>query len=249
MLIRRSSIVFVSCTALTASLTAQVDAVDRVDGQAAESSSSPLPGADGSVDEDAVAFFLEEGLERSQVMEHLSWLCDVYGPRVTGSPNLRKAQAWAAERFTQMGMRAEREEWGPFGRGWQCDHVSVAVVGDNPWPVIAYPKAWSPSIDGRIEADVVHVASLTQDELKAMDLTGKVVLMDEVRPVSEAFDSVSKRHDAESLLRLSDSQRVETRRRGRSRQRGAPAQRLPHGLPEAHADARDRHGQGAVGDR
>ncbi|HEU4418725.1 MAG TPA: hypothetical protein VFT55_07275, partial [Planctomycetota bacterium] len=45
------------------------------------------PANPNAVDEAAVAFFLEEGLQRSQVMDHLSWLCDVYGPRVTGSPN------------------------------------------------------------------------------------------------------------------------------------------------------------------
>ena len=61
-------------------------------------SPAQAPGADGAVDQAAVQFFLEEGLERSQVMEHLSWLCDVYGPRVTGSPNLRKAQRWSAVR-------------------------------------------------------------------------------------------------------------------------------------------------------
>ena len=97
-----------------------------------------------AVDDAAIAFFLEEGLQRSQVMEHLSWLCDVYGPRVTGSPNLRKAQAWAQQTFAAMGCEARTEAWGPFGRGWRCEHVAMGVVGDNPWPVIAYPKAWSP---------------------------------------------------------------------------------------------------------
>ena len=53
------------------------------------------PPGPNAVDDAAVAFFLEEGLQRSQVMEHLSWICDVYGPRVTGSPNIRKAQKWA----------------------------------------------------------------------------------------------------------------------------------------------------------
>ncbi|MCK5944089.1 MAG: M28 family peptidase [Planctomycetes bacterium] len=172
------------------------------------------PGADGAVDQDAVAFFLEEGLERSEVMEHLSWLCDVYGPRVTGSPNLRKAQQWSARRFRKMGMSPTLEEWGPFGRGWRCEHVSMAVVGDNPWPVIAYAKAWSPGLDGRVEADVVHVASMTAEELRAADLDGKVVLLAPMRPVSEPFDGVSQRHDSESLLRLADQQRAEVQRSG-----------------------------------
>jgi len=173
-----------------------------------------VPGADGAVDEAAAAFFLEEGLQRSQVMDHLSWLCDVYGPRVTGSPNLRKAQRWSAERFAGYGMSPRLEAWGPFGRGWRCDHVAMSVVGDNPWPVIAYAKAWSPGVDGRVEADVVHVASMTAEQLRAADLEGKVVLLADMRPVREPFAGVSRRHDAESLLRLADSQREEAQRSG-----------------------------------
>ena len=173
-----------------------------------------VPGADGAVDEEAVAFFLEEGLKRSQVMEHLSWLCDVYGPRVTGSPNLRKAQRWAAEQFGGFGMAPRLETWGPFGRGWRCDHVSMSVVGDNPWPVIAYAKAWSPGVEGRVEADVVHVAAMTADQLREADLEGKVVLLADMRAVREPFDGISRRHDAESLLRLADSQREESQRPG-----------------------------------
>lgn len=165
-----------------------------------------------AVDDAAVAFFLEEGLQRSQVMAHLSWLCDVYGPRVTGSPNLRRAQAWAAKTFGEMGLTARTERWGPFGRGWRCDHVMMAVVGDNPWPVIAYPKVWSPGIDGRIEAEVVHVAALGKDDLQAMDLTGKIVLVEEVRPIKEAFDGYSRRLDEKDLLRLADQQAPETQR-------------------------------------
>lgn len=173
------------------------------------SASAPAPAAD-VVDEAAVAFFLEEGLQRSQVMEHLSWLCDVYGPRVTGSPNLRSAQAWARATFATMGYDARTEAWGPFGRGWRCEHVAMGVVGDNPWPVIAYPKVWSPSLPGRVEADVVHVAALTAAELDAADLTGKVVLVDDVRDVHEPFDGYSKRHDATELLRLADQRRAES---------------------------------------
>jgi hypothetical protein len=165
------------------------------------------PSADrDAVDEAAVEFFLAEGLQRSQVMDHLSWLCDVYGPRLTGSPNLRRAQQWAVERFAAMGLTARQERWGPFGRGWRCERVSMAVVGDNPWPVIAYPKAWSSGIDGRVEAEVVHAAALTRQELEAMDLTGKVVFVDDVRPVREPFDGYSRRLDEKDLLRLADQQ-------------------------------------------
>ncbi|MFO1077512.1 MAG: M28 family peptidase [Planctomycetota bacterium] len=167
---------------------------------------APAPEA---VDEAAVQFFLEEGLQRSQVMDHLSWICDVYGPRLTGSPNLRRAQQWAVDAFTKNGYRARTEEWGEFGRGWRCDHVAVEVLGDNPWPVLAYPKAWSPGLEGRIEADVVDVSALEAKELEAADLTGKVVLMEAPRDVAEPFDGTSKRFTADDLLTKADQKVIE----------------------------------------
>jgi hypothetical protein len=160
------------------------------------------------VDDAAVAFFLEEGLQRSQVMDHLSWLCDVYGPRVTGSKNLANAQKWAVETFGKMGLRGRVESWGPFGRGWQCQSTSLQVVGDNPWPVLAYAKVWSPGI-ARTEADVVHVGAMTKEALQAADLAGKIVLLDDPRDVSEPFDGTSRRLDEKDLLRLADQQSAE----------------------------------------
>lgn len=155
------------------------------------------------VDAAAVAFFREEGLQRSQVMDHLSWLCDVYGPRLTGSPNLRKAQDWAVKTFAGMGYAASTEAWGPFGRSWSCQSSAMAVVGDNPWPVIAYPKAWSPSVP-RTEADVVYAAGMTKAQLEAADLAGKIVLVEEPRAIGEAFDGYSRRLADVELQRMAD---------------------------------------------
>ncbi|MBK8098961.1 MAG: M20/M25/M40 family metallo-hydrolase [Planctomycetes bacterium] len=174
------------------------------------------------LDEAANTFFLEQGLQHSQVMDHLSWMCDVYGPRLTGSPNLRRAQAWATKTFSDFGLQhARTEAWGPFGRGWRLDRVVVEVIGDNPWPVIAYPKAWSPSLPGRIEAEVVHAAALDADTLKAMDLSGKIVFTDPIREISEPFDATAKRFDAEDLLTKAD-QRTSAGQ-GRDRRAGAAA--------------------------
>jgi hypothetical protein len=173
-------------------------------------------------DDPAIAFFKQEALEKSQVMEHLSWMCDVYGPRLTGSPNLRKAQQWAQKTFMDWGLaNAQLDKWGTFGRGWRCDHVLMEVTGDNPWPVIAYPKAWSPSLDGRVEADVVYVGGMQKGDLEAADLTGKIVLLQKSRSVAEPFDGISKRFDSEDLLSMADQRQDQ---RGDRRARAATAQ-------------------------
>src|SRR5262245_42302986 len=71
------------------------------------------------VDETVVAAIKLEGFQNSQVMDTLSWLSDVYGPRLTGSENLRRAGEWARDRMTKWGLgNAALEPYGMSFRGW-----------------------------------------------------------------------------------------------------------------------------------
>ena len=61
----------------------------------------------------------DEGMNRSQVMQTLSYLSDVIGARLTGSPGLLNANNWTKDTMTKWGLKnAHLEAWGPFGRGW-----------------------------------------------------------------------------------------------------------------------------------
>jgi carboxypeptidase Q len=191
---------------------------------------APAPAAPAERDrpDEAVnAFLRQEGLDHSQVMDHLSSICDVYGPRLTGSQNLHRAQEWAVKTFTEWGLaNAHLEDWGPFGRGWRLDHFHMDVVGENPWPVLAWPKAWSPGTPGVVEADAVLVADLTPEQIDALDLTGKFVLIESPRKVSEPFEARGKRNDAEALLLLADG-------RTKPRPGATPAANPPAAAPAA----------------
>src|SRR2546429_2456132 len=97
---------------------------------------------------DPIAKIRDEGLNRSQVMQTLSYLSDVIGPRLTASPNMRRANEWTRDTLTKWGLQnAHLESWGPFGRGWTLKRFSAQVIEPQDIPVIAYPKAWSPSIE------------------------------------------------------------------------------------------------------
>lgn len=183
-------------------------------------STSALAQTKEPVDEDAVKVLREHGLEKSQVMETLSWICDVHGPRLTGSPNLRRAQKWALKQLAAWGLQNGRlESWGPFGRGWRLDRFSVHVTGENPWPVHAYPKAWSPSLPKPVEAEVVSLSGKSREDIEAMDLAGKIVMVDSPRDVSEPFEPESRRFDSEALLRMANGSGG-GRRGPRSQRRG-----------------------------
>ena len=219
----RSRVLFAVPLSLMACFTAATVAQEGSSNAAVAESPPAQEEAADETPTDPIAFFRQHGLEQSEVMEHLSWICDVHGPRLTGSPGLRRAQDWAMETLNGWGLaNVHLEEWGPFGRGWQLDHTSATVVGENPWPVLAWPKAWSPSLPGRVEAEVVAIAALGPDELESLDLTGKIVLMESPRAAFEPFDGPARRYDAEGLLEKANSGGA-TGQRPRNFQRSGPS--------------------------
>lgn len=161
----------------------------------------------------------EEGLtEKSEVMELASWITDVYGPRMTGSPGLETAMQWAEETLNSWDMKnVHRESWGPFERGWELEHFEMHAYTPRYWPVLAYPKAWSPSTDGLVKGDVIYLQINDEEDIEKYrgKLDGKFVLMDTIRDVSEWMDPPASRHDSESLLDLANSPAPTPRPRNR----------------------------------
>lgn len=103
----------------------------------------PQPPAEDPI----IAKIKDEGMNRSQVMQTLSYLSDVIGPRLTASPNAKRANEWTRDKLTSWGLKnAHLEAWGPFGRGWTLKRFSAQIVEPQDIPLIAYPKAWSPGI-------------------------------------------------------------------------------------------------------
>src|SRR5205814_4298561 len=94
---------------------------------------------------DRIARIRDKGLNHSQVMETLSYLSDVIGPRLTGSPNLKRANEWTRDRMTAWGLaNSHLEAWGPFGRGWSLKRFSAQIIEPQKIPLIAFPNACSP---------------------------------------------------------------------------------------------------------
>ncbi len=160
------------------------------------------------VDDEALNIIRSEGLENSQVMDYLSWMTDVYGPRLTGSPMMDAANDWAANQFEEMGLsNIQKVAWGPFGAGWTLEHYNVEMTTpQGTYPIMAFPKAWSPGTDGHISGEVVVVTAETEDELEAYrgQLAGKVVLIGDQRDVEEWFGPLAKRRDDANLLKLAN---------------------------------------------
>ena len=95
----------------------------------------------------------EEGLEHSHVMDYAGGLIDGIGPRLTGSPNMAKANAWTRDQLTKMGcVNAHLEDWGEFGMGWQQLNTWVRMVEPDTAIFVAQATPWSPSTNGPVKA-------------------------------------------------------------------------------------------------
>jgi hypothetical protein len=83
--------------------------------------SVPLLGQE-AVNETVIAQIKIEGFQHSAVMDTLSWLSDVHGPRLTGTLALRRAGEWARDQLTKWGLtNAALESYGSIGRGWTLE--------------------------------------------------------------------------------------------------------------------------------
>jgi carboxypeptidase Q len=158
------------------------------------------------IDYDAIYQIKDEGFERSKVMDILSWLTDVYGPRLTNSPGFRKAGDWAVREMNGWGLANVRlEPFGPFGRGWSNEKFyALATLPGGSFPIIGYPQAWTPGTNGVVSGEAVHAVIDSRDDMEKFKgtLRGKFVLTQALRDVPALWDSPAKRYTEEQLRDL-----------------------------------------------
>jgi carboxypeptidase Q len=137
------------------------------------------------IDHATIQQIRDEGLTRSQVMDHISWLADVYGPRLTGGPGIRQASDWAMKTFTEWGLANPHREHFPFGRGWSLERFHAQMIEPQVQPIIGVPGGWTPGTNGTITADVVHVRIDSEADFERYrgKLAGRIVVMQPVREV------------------------------------------------------------------
>ncbi|HZX60039.1 MAG TPA: M20/M25/M40 family metallo-hydrolase [Mucilaginibacter sp.] len=137
--------------------------------------------AQSEADQAMLSKIRDEGMNRSQVMQTAFYLTDVSGPRLAGSPGLKRAQDWAVSQLKSWGMAsATREAWGKFGKGWEVQKNYAAITVPYYHAIVAIPKAWTPGTNGEIKGDVVVVKIDTISDLDQYKgkLAGKIVIMD-----------------------------------------------------------------------
>lgn len=164
-------------------------AADKTKPAAAPSATDPyaeVQPATESLDLNMYERIRDEGLNRSHVMEFASALMDGIGPRLTASPNAKKANEWTRDTLTKIGLEnAHLEDWGEFGMSWQQVNTWARMVAPDTAVLIVQATPWSPATSGPVTGEVVFVniqSEKDMDQYKGK-LAGKIVLFGAMRPV------------------------------------------------------------------
>lgn len=153
--------------------------------------------AEERVDLNSVYKIKTEAFENSKVMDHLFFLTDVYGPRLTNSENHRHAAEWAVKRLQEMGLKnAKLEKWGPFGQGWNNTHFSAHMIEPSYMPIIGFPQAWTPGTNGAVQAEPMMVSIKAEADMEKYKgkLKGKIVLDMPIKDLQMATAPMARRY-------------------------------------------------------
>ncbi len=180
--------------------------------------------AQEKVDLAAIHRIKREAFQESKVMDHLFYLTDVNGPRLTGSPGFTAATEWSIRSLKSWGIAGARTEaWGTFGRGWAVTRFAAHLRQPVYAPLDGVPKAWSGGTSGPVTAPIIAAPLFTADERKRGDdydiptlksriaryvseekgkLRGTIVLIDALPEPDEPAEPVGERYDATKLAAI-----------------------------------------------
>ncbi len=134
---------------------------------------------------DVISRIKEVGFQQSQILETLSYIADVYGPRLSGTPAYLEAAEWAKKRLQSIGLENVRFDSYEAGlRGWAIESYSIEMVEPRYMSIIALPSAWTAGTEGEITGVPVLVDYNDLDALKKLrgQLRGKILMSPISRP-------------------------------------------------------------------
>jgi carboxypeptidase Q len=168
------------------------------------------------VDLSVVQRIKTEAFEHSKVMDTLSMLTDRYGPRLTGTQEVKEAGDWTVSRLKEFGLQnVHMEPWGPFGRSWELQEYSVEMMEPRYSHLRATPLAWTRATAGPVTGEpILTPIARTYSPKRAQEnldkfiatyhgkLSGKIVLLSDPDPVPPAAAALFKRDSDSDLADL-----------------------------------------------
>ncbi len=213
---------------------------------------------DEKVDLEMVSRIRYEGFRNSKIMEIASGLMDGIGQRLTGSPNVKRANEWTRDKLAEFGLvNAHLEAWSPFGRGWANEYVNVRMTVPDIATLIAYPRAWTPGTNGAVQGAVTRVeirftpAEMERDMARYKGkLAGKIILLGDDPDIKLPSEPLSQRYDEKGLAEIDrysvPAERNDQRLRA-FQQRGRLQRQINKFLADEQVLAVIEHSRGTLG--
>ena len=118
----------------------------------------PLLAQTSERDEEIRARIRKEGMEHSQIMKTMHMLADVYGPRLTGSPNHKRAAEWTIKQMQEWGFEnGHLEPWDFKHPGWLNERLTAHIISPVKDALVAEALAWTPSTRGTVRAKACQI--------------------------------------------------------------------------------------------
>ena len=186
--------------------------------------------AQEKVDLAAVNKIKAEAFNNSKVMDTMFYLTDVYGPRLTNSPNYKAAGDWAVKRLSEYGLaNAHEEKWGPFGRGWANKYFEAHMVEPQFASLVGVPLAWTEGTPGSLTGEPILAVIRTDADMEKYKgkLKGKIVMISTPRELPFPTTADAKRYSDSDLAE--EAEAPEPGRRGNAY--GVPNPNQPQSPP------------------
>ncbi len=165
-------------------------------------------------DEDILARIRKEGMEHSQILKTMHMLTDVYGPRLTGSPNHKRAAEWAIKQMTEWGFENGHLEPWNFGHpGWLNERLSAHIISPVKDSLVCEVLAWTPSTRGPVKAKATQIVlpeRPTQEQFNEFiakekeKVRGRIVLVGKHQVVPVNLTPPAKRADDKQIQQRFD---------------------------------------------
>ncbi len=121
--------------------------------------------------EDINSKIRKEEMENSKIMRTLHYFSDVYGPRLTGSPNHKSAADWAVKEMKSWGFdNVHLEAWNFGHPGWVNERASGFITAPVQDSLVFEVLSWTPSTNGVVKGQAIQLDTPerpTQEELTA----------------------------------------------------------------------------------
>jgi Zn-dependent M28 family amino/carboxypeptidase len=163
--------------------------------------SVPIAAQNGSGD--LLSRIRKEAMDHSQIMKTMHMFTDLYGPRLTGSPNHKAAADWAVKQMTSWGLEnAHLEPWDFKHPGWLNERLTAHLISPVKDPLVCEALAWTPSTKGTVQANAFQLVlpeKVSQDQLKVLlnnykaKVRGKIVLIGKPATIPVSLNPPSKR--------------------------------------------------------